>query len=77
MLWNVDCLWFIYIAKKFEHWPYNRSLFFRAVKLANNTDRDKHGCSGYGIEFDARPQFSLLNGELAEMLFLIPAITKK
>ena len=38
-------------------------MFYRAVKLTNNTDPDKYGYSGYGIEFDTRSQFSLLNGK--------------
>ena len=28
------------------------------MELAKNTDPDKYGCSGYGIGFDAHPQFS-------------------
>ena len=31
--------------------------------LTNNTDPDKYGYSGYGIEFDTRSQFSIRNGE--------------
>ena len=31
--------------------------------LTNNTDPDKYGYSGYGIEFDTRSQFSIPDGE--------------
>ena len=40
---------------------------FGTVKLTKNNDPDKHGYSGYGIESDARSQFSL-NGEWSKNL---------
>ena len=47
-----------------KYWRYIffvRNFFFRAVKLANNADLDKHKYSGYGNGFDARRRFSLRN----------------
>ena len=35
---------------------------FGALKLIRNADPDKYWCSGYGIGFDARADFSI-NGE--------------
>ena len=35
---------------------------FGAVNITKNADPDKHGYSGYGTEYDARSQFSLLEG---------------
>ena len=69
MLSNICCLWVRYIVKKFEHWLYIRWLLYRAVKLTNNTDPDKYGYSGYGIEFDTRSQFLLLNGKWGRNVF--------
>ena len=36
------------------------------MKITKNADPDKHGYSGYGIEYDARSQFSLLKGSLTK-----------
>ena len=33
------------------------------MKLTENADSDKYGCSGHGIRFDARLQFCLSIGE--------------
>ena len=35
---------------------------FGAVNITKNADPDKHGYSGCGTEYDARSQFSLLEG---------------
>ena len=37
-----------------------RDCVLAAVKLTKNGETDKYGYSGYGVEFDARSQFSLL-----------------
>ena len=39
---------------------------FGAVKLAINPDPDKYKYSGYGIGFDLRSEFSLLDGRMGK-----------
>ena len=36
------------------------------IKLAKNADPDKYVYSGYGIGFDLRSEFSLLDGKVGE-----------
>ena len=43
---------------------------FGAVKLPKNVNPDKYRCSGYGIVFDARSQFSLSNSEWLKNVFI-------
>ena len=39
---------------------------FGGVKLAKNADLDKYVCSGYGIGFDSRSEFSLPGGSVGK-----------
>ena len=59
----------LYIASKLDKWLTNLNTeftlgncLFGAVKLNTNSDPKKYGCSGYGIGFDARSQFSYSEG---------------
>ena len=44
------------------------------MKLTQNAHPDKHGCSGYGIGFDARSQFFYHIASGLKMLFLVYTI---
>ena len=44
---------------------------FGSVELIKNVDPDKYKCSGYGIGFDFRSEFSFSDGSMGKMpLFL-------
>ena len=48
-----------------------KSCLFGDVKLAKNTDPDNYVYTGYGIGFDSRSVFSLLDGSMGKKpLFL-------
>ena len=56
----------LYISYKLDAWSRHLNIHFTLgnclfgeMKLIKNVDPDKYGCSGYGIRFDARSQFSL------------------
>ena len=38
--------------------PTGTNSLFRAIRLTKHVDIDKYGCSGYGIGFDRRENFS-------------------
>ena len=46
------------MVKRFKHRFYIGYCLFGAVKLTMNADPDKYKCSGYGLGFDSRSQFS-------------------
>ena len=43
---------------------------FGGVKLAKNADMDKYVYSGYGMEFDSRSEFSLLDGTVGKNVII-------
>ena len=68
----------IYISCTLSPWLGNldsdftlKSCFFRSAKLTKNNDSDKFKCSGDGIGFDSRSEFSFTDGSMGKMsLFL-------
>ena len=46
--------------------PTLKDCLFDAVTLTKNSDIDKYGYSGYGIEFDRRGSFSFPGGEYGQ-----------
>ena len=47
--------------ERFKFWFYSKRLIFGAVKLAKNAGQNKYSYSGYGIVFNSRSRFSVLN----------------
>ena len=51
-----------------------KDCLFGGVKLAKNTDPDKYVYSGYGIGFDSRSEFSLIDGSMEKILLFLELI---
>ena len=47
-----------------------KNCLFGAVTLTKNTDIDKYGYSGYGIEFDRRSSFSFPSSEFSQNIII-------
>ena len=47
-----------------------KDCLFGGVKLAKNADMDKYVYSGYGMEFDSRSEFSLLDGSVGKNVII-------
>ena len=47
-----------------------KDCLFGGVKLAKNADMDKYVYSGYGMEFDSRSEFSLLDGTIGKNVII-------
>ena len=63
----------LFIVYELERWSRDlntdftlKDCLFGAVKLAINPDPDKYKYSGYGIGFDLRSEFSLLDGRMGK-----------
>ena len=50
-----------------SNYPTLENCLFGSVKLTKNSDIDKYGYSGYGIGFDRKGFFHILQEELVEM----------
>ena len=47
-----------------------KDCLFGGVKLAKNADMDQYVYSGYGMEFDSRSEFSLLDGTVGKNVII-------
>ena len=47
-----------------------KDCLFGGVKLAKNADMDQYVYSGYGVEFDSRSEFSLLDGTVGKNVII-------
>ena len=62
-----------FIAYELDTWPQDlnsdftlKYFLFEGIQLAKNADLDKYVCSGYGIVFDSRSEFSLPDGSVSK-----------
>ena len=47
-----------------------KDCLFGGVKLAKNADPDKYVYTGYGIGFDLRSEFALLDGSMGKNIII-------
>ena len=47
------------------------SSLFRSIKLTKDADPDKYSCSGYGIGFNTRIEYSLPNSSICSKNIII------
>ena len=67
---NIYIVYELGASSSYNNDPTLKNCLFVAVTLTKNTDIDKYGYSGYGIEFDRRSSFSFPGGRFGQNVLI-------